>query len=201
VLEILSHVLSHASCFHQNHSMSQSCHHPSAAADVSSAAAGFQDAHCPLTPEMMPSAWRALTKVCGKMVDDIFTPVAYLDNPGSDTQVGGAGGRGVEGVYRRRCYGEEHTGGGRDKGVWALQGAVLLQVMSINKPRHSTTSRGWGVGAGAGGCIRRSCYCKVCKQLSLHAMLNLLSSHSSPPPPWSGTPTPPPPPGVGPRVP
>ncbi|KAF6250498.1 hypothetical protein COO60DRAFT_1705829 [Scenedesmus sp. NREL 46B-D3] len=40
-----------------------------------------------LAPEQMPGAWKALASVAGKMVEDVFRPVAYIDNDTTDTQV------------------------------------------------------------------------------------------------------------------
>jgi hypothetical protein len=35
----------------------------------------------------MPGAWKALASVAGKMVEDVFRPVAFIDNSTTDTQV------------------------------------------------------------------------------------------------------------------
>eukprot|EP00879_Flechtneria_rotunda_P023208 GHRR01024539.1.p1 GENE.GHRR01024539.1~~GHRR01024539.1.p1 ORF type:complete len:572 (+),score=242.27 GHRR01024539.1:796-2511(+) len=40
-----------------------------------------------LTQEAMPGAWKALASVAGKMIEEVFQPVAYIDNIETDTQV------------------------------------------------------------------------------------------------------------------
>jgi hypothetical protein len=49
------------------------------------AAGGGKEAE--LSAEQLPKAWKALATVAG-LVEDQFTPVAYVENQGSDTQVG-----------------------------------------------------------------------------------------------------------------
>lgn len=50
------------------------------------AAGGSKEAE--LSAEQLPKAWKALATVAG-LVEDQFTPVAYVENEGSDTQVCG----------------------------------------------------------------------------------------------------------------
>jgi hypothetical protein len=40
-----------------------------------------------LAPEQMPGAWKALASVAGRMVEDVFKPVAFIENMTTDTQV------------------------------------------------------------------------------------------------------------------
>jgi hypothetical protein len=58
--------------------------------DASAAAADAAAAESSLpalAPEQMPGAWKALASVAGKMVEDVFRPVAFIDNITTDTQV------------------------------------------------------------------------------------------------------------------
>jgi hypothetical protein len=40
-----------------------------------------------LEADKLNTAWKALAQCAGKMVEGVFDPVAYLDNPETDTQV------------------------------------------------------------------------------------------------------------------
>jgi hypothetical protein len=40
-----------------------------------------------LAPEQMPAAWKVLARVAGKQLEDHYTPVAYVEHVGTDTQV------------------------------------------------------------------------------------------------------------------
>ncbi len=42
-----------------------------------------------LSVEQLPGAWKALASIAGKVIEGMFTPVAYLDNERTDTQVRG----------------------------------------------------------------------------------------------------------------
>jgi hypothetical protein len=44
-----------------------------------------------LSAEQLPRAWKVLASVAGGLVEDQFTQVAYVDNEGTDTQVGAGG--------------------------------------------------------------------------------------------------------------
>jgi hypothetical protein len=58
----------------------------SSSTDADTAAAA-ESAMPALAPEQMPGAWKALASVAGKMVEDVFRPVAYIENKTTDTQV------------------------------------------------------------------------------------------------------------------
>jgi hypothetical protein len=59
-----------------------------AADEASAAAAAAAESSLPaLAPEQMPGAWKALASVAGKMVEDVFRPVAFIENDTTDTQV------------------------------------------------------------------------------------------------------------------
>jgi hypothetical protein len=60
---------------------------PAAAADAAAAAAAAESSMPAMTPEQMPGAWKALASVAGKMVEDVFRPVAFIENNATDTQV------------------------------------------------------------------------------------------------------------------
>jgi len=57
-----------------------------------------------LSPEAMPAAWKALASVAGKVVDDVFHPVAYIENEETDTQVS----KGPAAVWSSCTYVEHH---------------------------------------------------------------------------------------------
>jgi hypothetical protein len=40
-----------------------------------------------LSPEQIPGAWKALAHVAGKALQDVFEPVAFVENLETDTQV------------------------------------------------------------------------------------------------------------------
>eukprot|EP00878_Enallax_costatus_P017820 GHUV01018726.1.p1 GENE.GHUV01018726.1~~GHUV01018726.1.p1 ORF type:complete len:547 (+),score=166.08 GHUV01018726.1:131-1771(+) len=60
----------------------------SAATAAAAAATAVAAAALPaFAPEAMPGAWKALASVAGKKIEDVFVPVAYIENLTTDTQV------------------------------------------------------------------------------------------------------------------
>jgi hypothetical protein len=57
---------------------------PDASPEASGGAGGLG-----LSPEELPGAWKALAQVAGKALEDVFEPVAYIENMTTDTEVHG----------------------------------------------------------------------------------------------------------------